>query len=556
MKEKNTVKVYQLATFCLAALATALQTCAVLLDYDPAMSVYRSLSGLGVIVGWLLFVFVLMAGSSLFLLPKKMGRTPLSPCGSGLALAAAISGAATVGASLVVAADAASMKGSIAGVSLVMAVTAFPAGVYLILTALCRRGGDKPLAIFGFFPVIWASLGLIRIYFDRTSAINDPVKTLLQVSYAAIMLYFLAELRTRVGKGGGRLRFACGAISLILGGASSVSMIALSLCGVPVQRGELLLAVTELLLCFYVGGRIASYNANNQKDGNEDVASEATERRPVNVIVLAGQSNAVGVGHCAYLPRHFEGEELERFFEGYDNVKTYYHSHNTQNEDFERTTRGCSELNRDTFGPDLAIADELTRRYPGEEIFLVKCAYGATGLSHDWAGPHDRYRTTEDGTVERPVDGFFNREAGWCLDDLTALLRDSLTKLEQRGCAPAIRAFLWMQGENDATNLDDAKAYGGRYRRMLEEINREFGDYMTDCVYVDGGISEIWEFHREVNDFKRSFAAEAENRFFLDTIAAGLTTGNEPEGEPDVAHYDSDSVIKLGRMFAEKIDLS
>ena len=38
----------------------------------------------------------------------------------------------------------------------------------------------------------------------------------------------------------------------------------------------------------------------------------------------------------------------------------------------------------------------------------------------------------------------------------------------------------------------------------------------------------------------------------IDTIAEGLSTSNEPENEPDRAHYDALSEIKLGNLFAEE----
>ena len=39
------------------------------------------------------------------------------------------------------------------------------------------------------------------------------------------------------------------------------------------------------------------------------------------------------------------------------------------------------------------------------------------------------------------------------------------------------------------------------------------------------------------------------------TIEAGLVCNAEPEGEPDMAHYDSLSAIKLGHLFAEELAL-
>jgi hypothetical protein len=85
---------------------------------------------------------------------------------------------------------------------------------------------------------------------------------------------------------------------------------------------------------------------------------------------------------------------------------------------------------------------------------------------------------------------------------------------------------------------------------MLCDLRALYGDLMVDCVYVDAGISEIWNLWQEINAIKVAYAAEADNRVYLDTVAAGLTTKNEPVEEPDIAHYDSDCVIRLGQMFA------
>ncbi len=266
-KKKKTIRLYLLLTLLLTAVGAAAQTYALLFDYDASMSVYRSTDGAGAAVGWTLFAFVLVLGSSLFLLPKEKALRPVPPCGNALAFVAAVSAAAAVGSSVIVALDAAGTGGAIGAVSFLLALTSFPAGAYFLLMALFRRGNETALSVLGFFPVVWLSLGLMRIYFDRGSAINDPVKTLLQISLAAIMLYFLFELRARVGKGGFRLRVAFGAVALLLGFASSTSMLALVFAGVPIVRGEVILAVAELFLTLYVGGRLWDiYQATYQEE--------------------------------------------------------------------------------------------------------------------------------------------------------------------------------------------------------------------------------------------------------------------------------------------------
>ncbi|MBQ4065974.1 MAG: hypothetical protein IJD10_07725, partial [Clostridia bacterium] len=554
---------YLLMALSMAAVGTVGQLYAMLLGYDVKLCVYKTDYPVGPIMGWILFAFVLVLGTAVFFLPKEKFCRPVQNCKNGTAFLASMSGGAVICASALVVFDTFSLHYSqnrfygslwseirgraLLTLSLLVGLLAIPAGIYLILSSVSRKKEDHRLAGLGFFPVLWVAACLLRIYFDRNAALNDPLKTLLQVSLAAIMLYFLGELRSRVGKPGARFRFTIGLIALVLGMSSSVSTLTLGLTGAGVVRGELMMAVTELLLSLYIAARlIRVYDAvpgaggktaekgeppASAEEAEETVSVEETPKTPVSVIVLAGQSNAVGVGHCAYLPRHFAGEELERFFQPYEKVKLRFHSHNFKNERFQPTTVGCSEENRDTFGPEVGIADALTARCPDREIYIVKCAFGATSLYHDWAGPYDRFVTDEDGTARRPVGGSFDREAGWCLDELISLLEESLAALEEEGYAPEIRAFLWMQGESDADTAEHAAAYGRRYRHMIDAFGERFAPYLTECRHIDGGISEMWEFYREINAFKREFAEEREGCYFLDTIAEGLTTKKEPDGE-------------------------
>jgi len=283
-------------------------------------------------------------------------------------------------------------------------------------------------------------------------------------------------------------------------------------------------------------------------------APKKEENKPIDVIVLAGQSNAVGVGHRIYLLQHFDAKTYSRFNNGYESIRIRFYAHNQKNDGFERVTFGQAELNRDTFGPEVGIADYFGQRYEDREIVIVKCAFGSTTVAHDWAGPEDRYQVGDDGEPVRPVGGDFNREAGWCLDELYALLDESLAALKADGYEPVIRGFCWMQGEGDAITDERTAAYPDRYRRMMDDFNTKYEAYLSECIYVDGGISPIWKNYREVNEFKRAYADESDNRIFIDTIAEGLTTQNEPVGSPDIYHYDSDSVIKLGRLFAAAID--
>ena len=77
----------------------------------------------------------------------------------------------------------------------------------------------------------------------------------------------------------------------------------------------------------------------------------------------------------------------------------------------------------------------------------------------------------------------------------------------------------------------------------------------TPFRFIDAGIAEIplWIDPYTVNNSKSAFADTEANNFYFSTSAMGLTTNLEPEGAPDLAHYDSQSALALGKKFAEFI---
>ena len=269
--------------------------------------------------------------------------------------------------------------------------------------------------------------------------------------------------------------------------------------------------------------------------------------KKAKVIVLAGQSNAVGVGWVDYLPRHFDSVTVEKFKSGYENILINYFSHDKKSGGFVPVSVGCTEVSKYTLGPEIGIAQTLDSKYPNEEFFIVKCAFGGTNLNHDWLPPS----CNSDYDESACYDG--EHKAGWCYNELVAIMNESITKLKNKQYLPEIIAFCWMQGESDADTLGHVSDYSARYETLISDFTVNFGNYYNNCIFIDGGISEIWPLYPELNDVKKSIADKADNRFFIDTVACGLTTKNEPEPEADIAHYDSDCTVKLGNLFAERI---
>lgn len=141
---------------------------------------------------------------------------------------------------------------------IIMTLLSIPSAAYLIISAVTKTEEKPVLTTLGFFPVLWTAVCLLRIYFDRTSAINNPVKIFSQMALAAVMLFFLSELRIRVGKPVLRVYLAFSGAAAMLGFSYSVSLIAAYFSGVDGLSGDILLAVVILLCAVYAFSRMTA----------------------------------------------------------------------------------------------------------------------------------------------------------------------------------------------------------------------------------------------------------------------------------------------------------
>ena len=278
-----------------------------------------------------------------------------------------------------------------------------------------------------------------------------------------------------------------------------------------------------------------------------------------NIIVLAGQSNAVGCSYVECLKTHFPAERIQKLREGFENIKINYYSHDVKSGGFVKTAFNCSVSDEDTFGPEVGIAEALDEKYPGKEFFIVKLAFGGVTLYNDFLSPSsgDRYdKTSYASQKEDAAKALMAGESfrpGWCCNELIKIVSESVKTLENEGYSPKIKAFCWMQGESDANSEAATVEYGHNYGAFISDFKSALSSYLDGCVFIDAGVSTVWERYVRMNEIKRKFATDHSDCRFIDTIGAGLTTMNEPFGHPDIGHYDSESEIALGHLFADNM---
>lgn len=277
--------------------------------------------------------------------------------------------------------------------------------------------------------------------------------------------------------------------------------------------------------------------------------SNKKEPTPIDVVIISGQSNGVGCTHINCIKKSIGASKYYEYMAGYEGVQIAYsnwtkdnvtldkftfYEQNATKEDkpFVKVMLGQGN-NEGTFGPEIGIAERLHEKYEGK-LFLIKCACGASNLQDDW------------------VDG-----KTIMYKKFVEYIKTQMDNLKNMGYAPTIKAMCWMQGEGDS--------YDGYYQNyykntkaFVSSLRDEFKDLAgnQEFPFIDAGInnSPQWQYYKEVNEAKKQFADESENNIYIDTIEAGLHTNQEPFDEPDKAHYDSESQVLLGNLFAEQFE--
>ena len=115
-----------------------------------------------------------------------------------------------------------------------------------------------------------------------------------------------------------------------------------------------------------------------------------------------------------------------------------------------------------------------------------------------------------------------------------------------------------MQGEGDAWD-GYYQEYYQNTKQFVQNIREDLAELAggnQELPFIDAGInnSPQWQYWRKVNEAKQQFAEESANNIYIDTIGAGMHTNQEPFDVVDTAHYDSESQVLLGNLFAQNFE--
>ncbi|MSU73337.1 MAG: hypothetical protein EXS43_13530 [Opitutus sp.] len=192
----------------------------------------------------------------------------------------------------------------------------------------------------------------------------------------------------------------------------------------------------------------------------------SADNAPVNVIVLAGQSNLAGRGPAADLPERYRTVPSAVLL---DYVCSFGGGANADVHHSRGWVRlGPAAKHENTpgehFGPELGLGHALASALPGERIALIKHGRGATSLAEDWQPD-----ATDGPRLYRA---------------LLEQVRAALDRLALEGRRTELRAFVWVQGEADSTRTDWARAYEQNLRTLVARVRRDLAAPRLPCLVV------------------------------------------------------------------------
>lgn len=239
------------------------------------------------------------------------------------------------------------------------------------------------------------------------------------------------------------------------------------------------------------------------------------EPEPVQVYLLAGQSNMVGIGQVTGLP--------ESLREAQDDVQIYWSGYPTW-----RGLQPSSDYGAAYTGPEPSFGRTLADTLPDREIRLIKHAVGGTDLYSYW------------NPGESPAD--------LAMGDGYRVFRNTvsagLAALEAEGVAYEIAGMIWMQGESDATSETMAAAYADNLAHLVARVREDTGE--PDLPFALGLIDCLGNcaYRTEVRNAQREVAAADPLVYAIETEDLGLYPA-------DHWHYQGLGQRVMGERFAQ-----
>ena len=182
------------------------------------------------------------------------------------------------------------------------------------------------------------------------------------------------------------------------------------------------------------------------------------------------------------------------------------------------------------FGPEIGLARTLLEKQPKRKIAIVKVAYNATSIA-----------------VWERKNPVFEQKKSYenCYEALFVETKLAIEKAGKRGITLVPRAFIWVQGESDASK-ELVPEYKDSLRQLIENVKKDFNaPKMISLLAVNtkfryGKMRSVKEIAQE----QEKLAAQDKLIEYIDS--SNLETCN-------AYHFSAKGTLDLGKLFAEAL---
>ncbi len=196
---------YYFFTLIVSLLGAAIQMVLLLSKYDIAVGLYQRDSALVTFFA----VFVLLVTAFIATMPllcrkeKQTELQSLPPADTPVIFASTLCGFILIAVmilQLMLGSPFSGVKGLDDYFWIAVLALLIPTALFFFLPALPVKLRPEVHTALAFFPVLWCAAYLLCVFFHNGVALNSPVRTLTELAMIGSMLFFLTELRVRVGK--------------------------------------------------------------------------------------------------------------------------------------------------------------------------------------------------------------------------------------------------------------------------------------------------------------------------------------------------------------------
>lgn len=274
------------------------------------------------------------------------------------------------------------------------------------------------------------------------------------------------------------------------------------------------------------------------------LASLPLAAQPVDVYLLAGQSNMQGAGKLANAPASFLTPITNARFWSGDEFVTL--------EPGKTQTGGRPG----EFGPELGLARAIAEARPGRKIYVVKFARSGQPLHHGWNG--NKWASADPAPGRKtfyPGEDAGDPNTGVHYRDMLEVFGAALSNLRDEGVDFRVAGFAWMQGEQDSKNVLSAEGYAQSlkrlHRRLREDLGVDrllfvFGQVLPHAPALERFTHRVQVRQSMANADCRSGHADAIPDVYM------VSTDGLPLLE-DTVHYDAEGQIRLGSAFGRAL---